>query len=220
MFQLSVSDAERLAPEFAKPPPTELKREQTLVISQSPFDDLLRGHTNPEICRLVDELLRPIVWAMEELPDEIALERGERTDELDEAALWRLDEQAARVEQDFYSARNNLLMARLAVDRARQRTDRIREMFRKGFLLRASRRYLNLFFTAVMEGRWKHGDDHYSGGLSTLAYPGTQLPWSLATLFTFMSLWPTAIHPPPVEYRSPSRKPPIYCQQIVRMHRR
>src|SRR3954451_12406500 len=52
-FQLTANDASEQASEFAKEPTKEVKLEQPLVISQEPFSDLLKGHTNPVIHRFV-----------------------------------------------------------------------------------------------------------------------------------------------------------------------
>src|SRR5205823_3907593 len=90
-FQLTVKDAKEQALEFAKElPPREIRWEPELVISQEPFFDLLRrGHTNPQIRMIVNTIFRPLQESIEHLRERIEAVRIERTDLLDQAALYR-----------------------------------------------------------------------------------------------------------------------------------
>jgi hypothetical protein len=66
-FQTTVKDSQELAPEYAKPPPTETKREPVLVISLDPFPTLLRGHDNPQIREFIRRYLRPLQYRLEDI---------------------------------------------------------------------------------------------------------------------------------------------------------
>jgi len=70
-FQLTPKDATELALEFTKPPPTEMKREQQLVVSQEPFSDILRGHVNPLIREFVNRYLRQLHHRLEDIKDDL-----------------------------------------------------------------------------------------------------------------------------------------------------
>jgi hypothetical protein len=91
VFSASVPDSNELAPEFAKPPPPEIKHERQLVISQEPFKDLLQGHTNPQIHDFVKRYLRPLQFALEDTREDMEAERMLRQAFQDEAVLSRFE---------------------------------------------------------------------------------------------------------------------------------
>jgi hypothetical protein len=66
-FQMTVRDSQELAPEFANPPPVETRPEPEYTLSQNPFEDLLRGHTNPKINEFAKWWIQPFQGHMEEI---------------------------------------------------------------------------------------------------------------------------------------------------------
>ncbi len=92
-FSLSTPDAEEFAKEVARKPPTETKKERELVISQSPLEDLLQGHKNPEIQQFVDGHLRHLHEWGEDIKKEIEEGKLNRMRRADETALIRLSAQ-------------------------------------------------------------------------------------------------------------------------------
>ena len=66
IFQVTVKDAQELAPEFSSLPPQETKQEPAFAISAYPFWDLVeRGHGNPFIQECVDKWFIPIARSID-----------------------------------------------------------------------------------------------------------------------------------------------------------
>jgi hypothetical protein len=93
IFQTSVRDGQELAAEFAREPPTRTQREECLTISRTPIWELLRGHDNPEVCDFVDKYVRPLKDRLEDITGEIETDRIMRQDLMDEAGLYRIEQQ-------------------------------------------------------------------------------------------------------------------------------
>jgi hypothetical protein len=89
-FQLTTYDAEELAPEVAREPPIEYRREQELTISQTPFYDLLQhSHINPQIREFINTCLR--YWRDQTVDIRERMQRIhiERMGHIDDASLAR-----------------------------------------------------------------------------------------------------------------------------------
>jgi hypothetical protein len=153
-FQLTANDASEQASEFAKEPTKEVKLEQPLVISQEPFSDLLKGHTNPVIQRFVRHYLRPINERQQNIKDEMEYARLSRLDYLDEAALHRIDEQMF---ERYLGAEKYFAMkeAQKSIARARNETKILETLWERSIVTRETIRFLNRTFVALMEGDLK-----------------------------------------------------------------
>jgi hypothetical protein len=164
LFQITGKDAADFAPEFRKEPPTEMRDEDIYVISQYPFYDLLHGHDNSEVCALVNKYLRPIRERLEDIYGEKEAERYMRMDDLDMAALSRIDEvtQAMRRPHDTSGMEAAMARAAYAVLGAAGHTGRLKELNKEGMLIIATVRVLNRFFIATMEGKLKSGCEKFS----------------------------------------------------------
>ena len=165
-LQLSHRDAEELGPVFAEPPPTETRREPELVISRYPVADLLRGHKNPRINAFAQRYLRPLHEGRADAREDMEGERLIRMDFMDEATLYRLEEQAAGLlghTPDAVSDRQQALArAEGALLAARGQTEKMLSLYERSRRYRASLRYLDAFLTAVMEGELAPGNEDFS----------------------------------------------------------
>jgi Helicase HerA, central domain len=162
VFLLAVNDAQEFAPAFANPPPVVTMPEREKVISQEPVADLLRGHAHPQIRAFVDEYLRIMHERREDLKEEMDGIRIERLDDLDEAALFRLDDREAGVYRDYSAQQSAWRGAEAAIERARGKTAKLLYLFERGKGLRLLIRALNRFLTAVMEGRIAPGQEAFA----------------------------------------------------------
>src|SRR5918992_914572 len=169
-FQLTVRDSQEQAPEFAKKPPTEIKRESVLVITQDPFPTLLRGHDNPQIREFSRRYLRPLQYRLEDIKDEMEEERLLRQYFVDQAALYRVYERIAALKERhsydpgiYIEAQYNALAVQLdALWGAIDQSEKLMSMHRGYTQLRLRLRSLNDFFTSLMEGRIKPGHEEFS----------------------------------------------------------
>jgi hypothetical protein len=101
LFSLSVADSKELVPEFASAPPTEVKHEPELIISEEPVVELLRGHKNPEIRAFVNRYLRPLHEDKEDIRDDMEFQRLILQDMREETALHRIDAQEAMAYREY-----------------------------------------------------------------------------------------------------------------------
>ena len=171
-FQLSGDDAEKLAREFAKEPPLEERYEPEIVISQKPFQALLKGHGNPEIRNFVDRYLIPLGELEEDALSAMEGHRIARLDDIDEAALSRLEEHSAAMIRYGTEAvpRHDLQLAAMdraerAIHDARLHTCNMIAIQRHRERLRQGIRGLNKFLVAIMEGKIVPGQEEYSDNL-------------------------------------------------------
>jgi hypothetical protein len=172
-FQLTVKDAEELAPEFAKEPTTnETRLEPELVISQEPFDDLLRrGHPNPQIMEFVNSYLRQIQYRVEDMRREMEGERLLRLDLLDEASMARVDERREGAYNSQARGRD-LSLSTQALDRTEQilasvkeKTEKLSDLHKRFDYARQSIRGLNGLLTKAMEGTYYYGQENFCTSL-------------------------------------------------------
>jgi hypothetical protein len=165
-FQTTVRDSQELAPEYAKPPPTETKLEREMVISQEPFSDLLRvGHKNPQIREFVNQRLRPLQERLEDTKEDMESERLIRMDLLDEAALFRTDERKEGIYGrygDLSVRENALVRTERALIGVRGQTEELSRLHKRSEISRRAIRGFNKFFTAIMEGRVAEGQEEFS----------------------------------------------------------
>ena len=90
IFQVTVKDAQELAPEFAEEPTTDTRPQQNIVVSPHPFWNLVeRGHGNPEIQNFVMEHFVPIVRSTEEMKARVEAFRSGRQVFQDKATQYR-----------------------------------------------------------------------------------------------------------------------------------
>ena len=164
-FQLSPLDVPDLGRLFAEAPPTEVRREQELVISQSPVADLLRGHPNPEINAFAQKQLRQLHEGRADAREDMEGERLIRMDLMDETMLYRLEDQIAGLYQgpSAVARRHDALSgAEAALQAARGQTDKMLSLYDRARWYREALRYLDRFFVAVMEGRVTPGTEEFS----------------------------------------------------------
>ena len=220
-LQLSHRDADELGPVFAAPPPTETRREQELGISQAPVTDLLRrGHKHPRINAFVRQHLRPLAEERQDAREDMEGERLIRMDFLDEAALFRLDDQVAALQgrsgTTDYHRRGALSGAEQAIWGARAQTARMVQLHERARSLRGSLREFDAFFTAVMEGRLAVGDDGFSQFLIDRVRMGTQVPDnSLPILELYLSLRYGALDTPRAIPTALAQKHGLYPQALL-----
>jgi hypothetical protein len=157
-LQQTRPDAERHASEVAKASPTHIRQERQLGISQQPFADLLRGHTNSDIRRFVNEYLRPLQHRLEDAKEDFEAERLLRDAIRDEVALLGVDEQYEREANALARGRplalshEALSQKEQALVRSQQQTLRLIRLHESARDLRLAQRSLNAFLTAIMEG--------------------------------------------------------------------
>jgi hypothetical protein len=177
-FRLSVPDSSELAPVVANPPPTEIRLEPQpiLLISQEPVSELLRiGHTNPIIHNFVNRYLRPLQDSMEDIKE--GMEGGKllRDYHRDVAGLARIDE---RIESMSYSSpryysQSDAIYAALAnaesaLAQVLGQDVKLLSLHESSKELRLSKRGLDRFLTAIMEGRISQGQEAFSAFLMYL----------------------------------------------------
>ena len=171
-FQLSGDDAEKLAREFAKEPPLEERYEPEIVISRKPFQALLQGHSNPEIQAFIDRYLIPLGELEEDALFAMEGHRIARLDDIDEAALSRLEEHSAALIRYGTDAGPRYESQLAAMDRAeraihdaRLHTCNMIAIQRHRERLRQGIRGFNRFLVAIMEGKIVPGQEEYSDNL-------------------------------------------------------
>jgi hypothetical protein len=157
-FRPAVKDADEQAPEFANASPTETRLERQLGISQEPFTDLLRGHTNPAIHRFIQTYLRPLHYHLQDTQDDIEGERLLRLAILDEAALSRVDERYDAIEamergRGTPPSTESLRNTEQLLVQVQAQTERLHQLSERARSLKLSLRSLNTFLTEIMEGR-------------------------------------------------------------------
>ena len=191
-FSTSVPDSGEVAPEVAKPSPTEIKLQKQLVISHEPFADLLRGHKNPDMHRFIENYLRPLQFRLEDTRDDIEGERLLRLAILDEAALSRVDERYEALEASTMERGRNFTASYAALQHTEQllvqtqaQTERLRRLHDSARHLRLSIRSLNTFLTAIMEGRIRPepGQELFSHFLLAFVRLCTYVPSRAADVF-------------------------------------
>lgn len=159
IFQITGKDAHDFAPEFREDPP-EVRDGDIYTISQSPFYDLLQGHSNPYIREHVDSLLRPIKERAEDIYGDTETERLIRTGYLDEANLYRIDERIeSAMTGDRWLQRGVLGSAAGQISKAKSQVEKLKELNHERILIRATIRLLNRLFIGVMEGTLKCDED-------------------------------------------------------------
>lgn len=80
--------------EFAEEPPSEIRLEEQLCLSQNPIRDLLlRGHINPEIRRFVNKYFRYLEDKREDIKADMEGAKFARMIELDTAAFYGAEAQ-------------------------------------------------------------------------------------------------------------------------------
>jgi hypothetical protein len=174
----SVLDSAELAPGVAKLPPTEtrLEPQPVLLVSQEPVSDLLRvGHTNPIIHNFVNQYLRPLQDSLEDIKE--GMEGGKllRDYHRDVAGLARIDE---RIESMSYSSpryysQSDAIYAALAnaegaLEQILGQDVKLLSLHESSKELRLSKRGLDRFLTAIMEGRISQGQEAFSAFLMYL----------------------------------------------------
>src|SRR5512147_22282 len=94
LFAQGPVDAREMPLEFAKEPPSEIRLEEQLSLSQNPVRDLLlRGHINPEIRRFVNKYLRYIEDKREDIKADTEGAKFAGMIELDTAAFYGAEAQ-------------------------------------------------------------------------------------------------------------------------------
>lgn len=164
IFQVTMKDAEGFAPEFAKKPPTEIRREEALSISQNPVRDLLNGHANAEVRALVNRSIRPIKERLEELQAEIESRKILRMEHQDEAAFSRICERIEVQRERFGRTSHQdeeLINAREAGEKAKKETLYLEVLAAESAKLQTVLRNINKIFVAVMEGGINTDSDMY-----------------------------------------------------------
>jgi hypothetical protein len=169
-FRPAVKDADEQAPEFAKASPTETRLERQLVISQASFEDLLKGHTNPQIREFVRTYLRPLQEKLEDAKENIEGQRLQRIAWLDEVALSRVDERREGIYNTLQRSRYTPISTE-ALDnterlllRVREKTDKLISLHEYARAARLTIRGLDDAFTSMMEGRFvpRPGNEEFS----------------------------------------------------------
>ena len=195
-FQPAIKDADEQAPEFANASPTETRLERQLGISQEPFTDLLRGHTNPDIHRFIQTYLRPLHYQLQDTQDDIEGERLLRLAILDEAALSRVDERYDAIEamergRGTPPSTESLRNTEQLLVQVQAQTERLRQLAESARSLKLSIRSLNTFLTEIMEGRMQPEPGHelFSHFLLAFVPRVVSLPEAALQVFaTYISL--------------------------------
>jgi hypothetical protein len=169
LFQITPRDAFDFAPEFAKPPPTEIRREPELIISQEPVAELLRGHRNPEIRAFVSRYLRPLHEEKEDIRDDMEFQRLILQDMREETALHRLDAQEAMVYRKYGATTRALQNAESSIYDARLKIESLMSLFKSGKGLRWLFRALNKFLSVLMQGEIKPNKQEFRDFLISYA---------------------------------------------------
>lgn len=169
-FQTTARDSQELAPEYAKPPPTEIKREPVLAISLDLFPTLLRGHDNPQIREFTRRYLRPLQYRLEDIKEEMEGEKLLRQYFVDIAGLYRVYERIAALKErlgydpvKYINIQYNALeVQKDALMGALGQSEKLMSMHQGYTQLRLRLRSLNDFFTSLMEGRIAPGNEEFS----------------------------------------------------------
>jgi hypothetical protein len=176
LFQQAPQDAKEDAVEFARPSPTETRWERKLVISQTPFSDLLHGHAEAQIREFVNKNLRPHHERLEDIQDEIKYERLIRDTYHIAASEARIEERLAIlrgraphdrfVDPSVHHEIDEALLRQLeALKYARVQTEKLLELHLEALHNKEIIRGFNRFFTAIMEGRLTKGQEAFSSFL-------------------------------------------------------
>jgi hypothetical protein len=227
LFQLSVRDAEALAPEFAEEPTAaDARHEAQLVVSQTPFADLLRGHTNPHIRHFVSRYLRPLQERWEAIPDEIGRLRMLRQSLIDQSGSSRIDERMyslLRPDRVYDIRHQALAQAQSALQRADAYTGNILGLYERSQGYRGMIRYLDAFLTGLMEGRIRPGQEAFSQFLIDRVQEASRVPPAFqATLRLYLSLTygdPTVPPPVPTAFAQTHGLLPQVLRSLEEQHR-
>jgi hypothetical protein len=181
-FALSPPDAREMPLEFAKEPPSEIRLEAQLCVSQNPVRDLLHGHKNPEIRRFVNTYLRYLEEKREDIKEDMEGTEFARMIEHDTAAFFGAEAQEEGVlGGSHYSGQIAAIAARQsAILNARMHAVKLDVLQKKSNLLRVTIRALNRFLTEVMEGEKRPKQEAFSDFLIDLAASYSALPEAYA----------------------------------------
>lgn len=167
IFQTTVNDSRELAPEFAKEPPFEIRKERELVVSQSPVSSLLAGHANPEMRWFVDAYLRHLDEKQVDAKEEIGRVRILREAARDGISSGRLTAQLDRLNREKDRGAGALSLAVGSANQAESLTAQMLDLFDTASSLRMTIRELDKLFIAIMEGHINPdgGDEKFSSFL-------------------------------------------------------
>jgi hypothetical protein len=189
LFQITGKDAHDFAPEFREDPP-QAQDGDVYVISQYPFYDLLQGHNNPALRVLIDKYLRPIKERAEDLFGDMETQRLLRTEYLDEANLYRVDERIATAGRgrDEIAQRGALGRTKTAISQAQSHIERLKELNEEAVSIRVTIRVLNKLFIDMMDGKLKPGQEEFSNRLVEISKAAVLLPEDRRVLELYIGL--------------------------------
>jgi hypothetical protein len=192
LFAQANDDSTEYARLLSNDPPTEIRLERRLAVSQTPFQDLLRGHTHPEIHRFVQQYLRILQFKLDDTHEDIEVERLLRQALIDEAAISRTEQQREAFYNSLARGRDvpvsfsELEQTKQTLEEARRHTDTLLRLHESARDLKLSIRSLNTFLTAIMEGRIQPepGQELFSQFLLAFVPLAAPLPTAVAPAFS------------------------------------